>query len=196
MFKKMSRLNAAGRASAITAGSSKTFNLVISALMVAVIAVLSQVAIPMPSGVPVTLQTFAVALCAYFLETKYSLLTVIVYILLGLVGVPVFANFGAGPGKLLGLTGGFIFGFILFAVLCSVSMKFKNVPLRIALGLAGLMACHLCGVLQFMFLSGNPFTTTFLMVSAPFLVKDVISVVLAYVLADRILPVLNKIKQR
>ena len=191
----MSRSDVTGRAPAITAGGSKTFNLVISALMVAVIAVLSQVAIPMLSGVPVTLQTFAVALCAYFLETKYSLLTVIVYILLGLVGVPVFANFGAGPGKLFGFTGGFIFGFILFAVLCSLSMKFKNAPLRIALGLAGLMVCHLCGVLQFMFLSGNPFATTFMMVSAPFLVKDVISVILAYVIADRILPVLNKIKQ-
>ncbi len=176
--------------------SSKTYNLILSAFMCAIIAVLSQVAIPLPSGVPVTLQTFAVALCAYFLSIRYSLASLVVYVLLGLVGIPVFSNFGAGPSKLFGYSGGFIWGFILFAVICSASGYFKNHAVKITFGIIGLMVCHLCGVMQYMVLSQNDFIPAFLLVSAPYLVKDIISVVLAYLISIKMKPVLSKIKRR
>ena len=172
---------------------SKTYKLVAAALMCAVIAILSQIAIPMPSGVPVTLQTFAVALCGCVLEMRYSAAAAAVYILLGLVGVPVFSGFSAGPGRLFGPTGGFIWGFLLFAVLCSFSVKQKNRPVRIALCLCGLMVCHICGILQFAFVSGNGILPSFLLVSAPYLIKDAASVILAMIISRRIRKILPRI---
>ena len=81
-------------------------------LFAAVLVVLSQLSIPLPGGVPVTLQTFAVALTAYVLKWKKGALSVLVFLALGAVGVPVFHNFTGGFGMLIGVTGGFLWGFL------------------------------------------------------------------------------------
>ena len=92
-----------------------TKDMVQIAMFTAVVAVLSQIAIPMPSEVPVTLQTLAVALCGYVLGSKKGAVSLLVYALLGAVGAPVFANFKGGLGAIAGPTGGFIWGFIFMA---------------------------------------------------------------------------------
>ena len=68
---------------------------VMTGMLVAVMAVMSQIQFPLPSGVPVTMQTFAMALAGYILGWRYGLASTVVYILLGAVGVPVFAGFSA-----------------------------------------------------------------------------------------------------
>ena len=94
----------------------KITNIVMVGVFAAVLAVLSQISFPLPSGIPVTLQTFAVALCGYALGCKRGTLAVLVYIVLGAVGLPVFANFSGGFGSLVGLAGGYIYGFLPSAV--------------------------------------------------------------------------------
>lgn len=158
--------------------SVKVKNIALAALMTAVIAVCSQLAIPMPSGMPVTLQTFAVALAGCFLGAKWGAASITVYILLGTVGVPVFSGFKGGAQALFGATGGFIFGFIAMAILCGLSAK-KPAALKIPLGAAGLAVCHTAGVLQYSLVTGTPFTAAFLAVSLPFLLKDAVSLFLA-----------------
>ena len=93
-----------------------TRDMVLCAVMAAVTAVCAQISIPMPSGVPVTLQTFAVPLTGYLLGMKYGLISVAVYILLGAAGVPVFTGFRGGIGTIAGPTGGFIVGFLLMVI--------------------------------------------------------------------------------
>lgn len=88
-------------------------------MFAAVLAVLSQISIPMPSGVPITLQTFAVALAGVVLAWKLGTASVLVYILLGAVGVPVFAGFTGGAQALVNYTGGFIWGFLGMAPLAA-----------------------------------------------------------------------------
>ena len=156
----------------------KTVDLVSVALFAAIIAVMSQISIPTPFGVPVSLQTFAVALCGYFLGTKKGTAALIVWIAIGAVGVPVFTGFKGGFAVLLGLTGGFIYGFIPLVLLCGIELKSK--ALRIALGAAGIVACHLCGAAQYALLMGIDFVQSVLTVSAPFLIKDIVSIVLAF----------------
>ena len=90
--------------------STKT--IVTVGMFTAVLAVLSILQIPMPTGVPITLQTFAMALCGYVLGWQSGVAATLLYIVLGTVGVPIFAGMSAGPGVLFGYTGGFIFGFI------------------------------------------------------------------------------------
>ena len=158
-----------------------TRSIVAVGVFAAVIAVLSQISIPMPSQVPVTLQTFAIALAGYVLGWKRGLGAVVIYVLLGAVGVPVFANFTAGFQILMGPTGGFIFGFFGMAVLCGIGGKQKNKPLAILLSLSGLAVCHLAGALQFSMITSTSIGQALLIASVPYLIKDVISLVIAYV---------------
>jgi len=87
-------------------------------VFVAIIAVSAQIIIPLPHGVPMTLQTFTIALAGILLGPKKGGLTVLIYILLGGVGVPVFAGFLGGLGVIFGFTGGFIMSFPLFRFFC------------------------------------------------------------------------------
>lgn len=159
-----------------------TRNIVYVGMFAAVMAVLSQVSIPMPSGVPITLQTFAMALTGVVLGWKMGVTATLVYILLGAFGVPVFTGFTGGFAKLTGYTGGFIYGFLTLTLLCGVGICMKNRILGIVVGVLGLEICHLCGTVQYAFLSQNSFWPAFLLVSVPYQIKDVISVVLAFVL--------------
>ncbi len=154
--------------------------MVCTGVLAAVLAVLSQISIPLPSGVPVTLQTFAVALCGCVLGPAMGTAAVAVYLALGAVGVPVLAGFSGGFGSFVGVTGGFLWGFLLMALLCGLGAQAKNKVMAALLGMAGLAVCHICGIVQFAAVMGTLFALAFFMASARYLVKDVISVVLAY----------------
>lgn len=165
---------------------------VLTGVMAALLAVLSQISIPLPSGVPVTLQTFAVALCGYMLGPALGCLAVGVYLALGAVGVPVLAGFCGGFGFFLGMTGGFLWGFLPMAFLCGLGMKTSRRYLALLLGMAGLAVCHLAGSMQFGLVTGTPFFTAFLTASAPYLVKDAVSLALAYLAAVAVTASLKK----
>ncbi len=168
--------------------------LVVVGVFAALLAVFSQIAIPMPSGVPITLQTFAVALCGFVLGEKLGTIAVGVYLALGAVGLPVFAEFSGGLGAFLSFTGGFLWGFLLMVLLCGLGARLANRIAAIALGVAGLLLCHVCGAAQYALLSSVPFFESFLLVSAPYLVKDGISVILAYLAAEAVVFSLKKAK--
>ena len=102
--------------------NKKLYKLVLSAMFVAVIAICSWISIP--TTVPFTLQTLGIFIAAGLLGWKYGTLSVAVYILLGLVGVPVFANFSSGVGAIMGPTGGYIIGFLFTALAVGLITKF------------------------------------------------------------------------
>lgn len=163
--------------------------LIIMGMCTAIIAVLSQISIPLPSGVPVTLQTFAIALTGYLLGWKGGTISTLVYVLLGTIGVPVFANFTGGVSCLFGKTGGFIFGFIFMAFLCGLGMNFKKrlrVIILITFSCLGLGICHLIGIIQFSVLTHISLGKSALLVSVPYIIKDIISVICAYFLSSTI----------
>lgn len=182
----MEKIKSTSTTEKTTVSRRRTYKLVYTALLTAIVAALSQIAFPLPSGVPVTLQTFAVALCGYF-GGVWGVLALCVYIILGLVGAPIFANFKGGFSAIIGPTGGFIVGFIPFVLLCCISFKKLspklNFVLRIALGTVGIAVLHLFGAWWFSFQSGNGFAKSLLLVSAPYIAKDIVSVVMAYMLA-------------
>ena len=164
---------------------SSIHDLVFIAVMAAVLAVLAQFSIPMPSGTPLTLQTFAVALCGSLLGVRKGVASVGVYLLLGAIGVPVFASFRGGLGVLFGITGGFLFGFLALAAACGWGRD-KKMLSSFLMGIVGLIVCHLAGVLWGSKISSTPLWPSFLMFSAPYLLKDALSIWLAMLLARRI----------
>ncbi|MGJ4848680.1 biotin transporter BioY [Bacillota bacterium Meth-B3] len=155
-----------------------------AALCAALLAILSQVSIPMPSGVPVTLQTMAVALAGCLLGGPGGLLSVAVYLLLGAAGLPVFSpGSSAGIGRFASATGGFLWGFLAMAALCGLGARMKHRRAGLLVALSGVLACHLPGVVQFALLAGVPFIQAALTVSLPYLIKDALSVAAAWYLA-------------
>ena len=160
----------------------------------ALLAVLAQIALPI-GPVPVTLQTLSVTLIAAALPVGTTLLAIVVYILMGLVGLPVFAGFRGGLSVLAGPTGGYIWGFILQGLIIggliacfeylAAGRDDKPQVRRLGLlitgivgGLIGLTVLYLTGTLQLSAVLGLTFKEGLALGVIPFILKDVLSVVL------------------
>lgn len=155
-------------------------SLVFVALTAAITSILSQLALPSPTGVPVTLQAFAFALIGYILLPRLSFYSILLYLLLGAVGLPVFANLRGGLIHFVGFTGGFLWGSLIFVPLAGFGGKSKHAWQAITLGLIGLVLFHTAGVVQYAWLTKNTLWTSFLLVSMPYIFKDVLCVIGAY----------------
>ena len=171
---------------------SRLHRMVVAGVFAALLAVLSQISIPLPTGIPVTLQTFAVALCGFALGPGLGAAAVGVYLALGAVGIPVFAGFSGGIGSFVGMTGGYLWAFLPMAFLCGLGARQKNRALALTVGFLGLVVCHLCGSFQFALVSAVSPWNAFLLASAPYLLKDAASLVVAYLAAAAILRSLEK----
>lgn len=129
-------------------------NLTAIAVAAAVVAVLSQVAIPTPLGVVMTLQTFVVPLVGCLLGWKRGAAALIVYLLLGAVGAPVFAEFSGGFHCFVGPTGGFLIGFPLMAMFAGFAAHQGGLKRAMWL-LAGVVVDYTLGVVVFMLVTGS-----------------------------------------
>ena len=119
-------------------------------LMTAVICVLGPVSFPLPiSPVPVSLGVLGVLLSAYLLGMKWGTVSCLVYLLIGLVGVPVFTGFSGGVGKVLGPTGGYLIGYIFLSLFTGffVGKWPTKWPLHLAGMILGTAAMYLFGTL-------------------------------------------------
>lgn len=177
--------------STVTATSKKTYDIVYIAILAAVMAVCSWISIPIE--IPLTLQTFGVFMAVSLLGGKRGTLAVLVYILLGAVGVPVFAGFSGGFGVLLGTTGGYIVGFIFLAlVMWGMETVFGKVPVvQIVSMILGTAVCYAFGTAWYMIVytqkSGAIGLATVLgWCVIPYIIPDLIKIALAYGLATGI----------
>ncbi|MBQ4096392.1 MAG: biotin transporter BioY [Oscillospiraceae bacterium] len=165
---------------------SSIYNMTASAVFVAIITICSQLAIPFPSGVSITLQTFAISLTGFCSKPLRSFVTILVYILLGAVGIPVFSGFQGGLGIITGHAGGFIAGFIPLAVLCSIASVTSKKPFKIIFSATGLILCHLMGVIYFSIYTNTSFVSSLLAVCLPYIIKDAVLIYLSYELSLRL----------
>ena len=163
-------------------------NMVRCALAAALMCVCAWIAIPAGDTV-FTMQTFAVFLTLYLLGGKWGTAAIAVYLLLGVVGLPVFTGFRGGLGTLLGATGGYLTGF-LFCGLCYWLLGGKKVRLWVML--PGLFLCYLFGTLWYSYgyLSGNQMSVWLVIGRCvlPYLLPDGVKLVLAWSLARRLKP--------
>lgn len=175
-----------------------TREMVLAGMFAAVLAVISQLSIPTPAGVPVTIQVFGVALVGAVLGWKLGLCSVLVYILIGAAGLPVFANFGGGIRSLIGLTGGYIWAWPVMAVLCGIHPGLKNrisdLAVRILLSLIGLAAVELIGGLQWAALSGDMTAgAVFAYSMVAFVPKDIVITILGVIVSEPVKQMTDRI---
>ena len=163
------------------------------ASMSALLAVCSWVTIPLPfSGVPVTLQTFAVFFAIEFIGCKRALVSYIVYLALGAVGVPVFSGFGGGVGHLIGPTGGYLFGFVFTCVFCMIfENRYKSGIIHFVILACGLLICYLCGTAWFVFQTQNGVWKSLLLCVTPYIIPDAVKIALASFVAAKMKKVIK-----
>lgn len=164
-----------------------TQDICLIALMTAAMAVMAQISIPMPLGVPMTMQTFGVTLAAIILGSKRSTVTMVIYLLLGAVGVPVFANFTGGLQKLIGPTGGFLISFPLMAYIIGKGAELREKKgFFVCMLILGTVSNYVVGVVMFCILMKATAAAAFAACVLPFIPTAVIKAVLAAVLGLQI----------
>ena len=169
-----------------------TRDMCLIALFTAILAAMAQVSVPMPFGVPFTMQTFAVPLAAVVLGAKKGTAVTIVYILLGAVGVPVFTGFGGGFSRIIGQWGGFILSYPIFAFIVGYCAdKGKKPTLAIGLAVGSLINLTM-GMVQYGFVSGVTLTTAFLTAFAPFVLLEAVKMTMVFLCGFRIRKAVSK----
>jgi len=162
------------------------------ALFTAVIAVMAQISIPLPWGVPFTMQPFAVALAGVVLGAKKGLAAAILYLALGAVGAPVFANFGGGFDRIIGPWGGFLLSYPFFAFIAGYAAdKRRKLTLAIGLGVGSFINLTM-GMMQFGFVNGVPLQEAFLAAFAPFVLLEIIKMIGVFFCGFRIRDAVEK----
>lgn len=164
------------------------------ALMAALTAVMAQIAVPI-EPVPFTFQVLAVLLAGYLLGPKYGAMAMLVYVLLGAVGVPVFASFGAGLGSLLGPSGGYLWSYPLAAAVAGLAapkLSGSRRPVALVWGIgAGALALLIIYAIGAFWLAVQANLSPGAAVAAgvaPFVLFDAVKVVFATVLAAAVAP--------
>lgn len=169
----------------------KTYDMVYIGIFAVLIAVCSWISIP--AAVPFTLQTFGVFMAVEVLGGKRGTMAVLVYILMGAVGLPVFAGFQGGIGVIFNTTGGYIVGFLCSALIvwAAESLFGKKPLVRLLSMAAGLIACYALGTIWFMVVYGRTTGAVGLMTVLgwcviPFIIPDLVKIGLAYVISRKI----------
>lgn len=161
------------------------------ALSVSLITVCAWISVPI-GPIPFTLQTFAVAFVGGLLGVLRSVAAIFVYILMGLVGIPVFSGFHAGVTALAGATGGYIFG---FAFLALIPALFRHIPVKgtgkrcalfYAANLLGTVVCYAFGTAWFVLIYQCEVGYALTLCVIPYLLPDAIKLAVAAFLSARL----------
>lgn len=174
----------------------KTADLAYMGLFAALMGVCAWISVPMPAPlVPFTLQTFGVFAAVTTLGGRRGTFAVGAYLLLGLVGLPVFTGFRGGPGALLGTTGGYILGFLLCAAVYWLATAWlgESLPVVFAGCIAGLAVCYAFGTAWFLALYTRTTGPMGLgaalgMCVVPYVVPDLVKLALAVAVSRRLRP--------
>lgn len=162
--------------------SLKTQTLTKIALCVAILCVTSFFIIPLPfTPIVISLHTIVVNIIGLVLKPKEAGLSILIYLFMGLIGLPVFSAGTGGPGKLFGPTGGFYFGFLFAVIAISLLRGKKNSMARYCVVsiLVGIPIQHICAVIGMCIHNNWNVSAAFTTVSLPFILGDIIKCVMA-----------------
>lgn len=164
----------------------KALDLAYVGLSAALIAVCAWIAIPLT--VSITLQTMAICLVAGLFGWKRGTLSVIIYILLGMIGLPVFTGFKSGLAVITGPTGGYVLGFIFTAIIVGIATEKigKKIWQCILFMAIGVLVCYLFGTIWFTIAYKVTFISALSTCVFPFLLPDAVKIIVASILVNRL----------
>lgn len=170
--------------------ATKTIALI--AVMTAVTCVLAPLSLPI-GPVPISLTNLAIYFALYILGMKKGTISYVVYLAIGLVGVPVFSGFTGGPGKLIGPTGGYLIGFIPMAIIAGILIdKYNGKFVQSMIGMVvGTIVCYALGTVWLAYQAQMDFMAALWAGVIPFIPGDLIKMVLAAFFGPQIRKALN-----
>lgn len=180
-----------------TIKETKTVMLAQCALFAAIVCIFSFITVPI-GPIPITLAIFAVMLTGIVLGFKKGAVAVIVYILIGVCGIPVFSGGKSGVAAIIGPTGGYIWSYIFMVIIIgfvsnrSMRNKTLSVIINIAGCILGTFVCYMCGTLQYSITANISFVKALSVCVLPFIVLDLIKAICASIIGEVIKTVLNK----
>ena len=165
---------------------TRVYDLCSIGLFAAVIAVCAQIQIPLPGGVPLTLQTLAVTLAGIALGPAKGCAAAAAYVAAGAAGLPVFSGFAGGMGILFGPTGGFILSFPLMALTAGIG-GITGRRIYTAAGIFfGMTVNYLCGTVFFSYITAVNLGISFARCVLPFIPGDVIKMAAAILIGEKV----------
>lgn len=164
-----------------------TYQITVTALMTALMCILGPISIPI-GAVPISITIFAILLSVMLLGTKLGTLSYVLYLILGVVGLPVFSGYSGGPAKLAGPTGGYLIGFIGLALITGlfIDVLRNKTPFTIIGMVLGLLFDYLLGTIWFAILMKCEFLSALTVCVFPFILFDAIKIALAFMLGTLI----------
>ena len=160
-------------------------------LSASIITICSWIAIP--TVVSFTLQTLAITLVLSVLGAKKGTLSILLYLLLGAIGIPVFTGFKGGFQALIGPTGGYLIGFLLWGVLMIVLERISTKVVIIIINhFLGLILCYLLGTIWFSIAMKTSFMASLMICVIPFFIFDIIKIALGVLSATKIKAIINE----
>ena len=159
----------------------KTKDLVLCSIFAAITSILSQISIPIPfTTVPLTMQIFSVALTGMVLGSKRGFISIMIYLILGAIGIPVFAQMSGGIAVLVGPTGGFLLGCPFMAFIVGLVCEKSSSKLYIMLSMiVGLIVAYIMGIIMFSLVTKSSLYQSLLACVLPFVLVDIIKLILA-----------------
>ena len=167
---------------------------VYASLLAALMAVGAYIAIPI-GPVPIVLQNLFIFLAGLLLGPKWGSASVAVYLLAGILGLPVFAGGTGGIGRIVGPTGGYLLGFLPAVYLIGLISKKggRNPLMDVVAMIAGTIVIYACGVAWLKTLTGMTLTKTLAVGMYPFLIGDAIKIAAALPIAKGLRPIVNSV---
>lgn len=168
--------------------SLSTSQMTLTAIMAAVICILGPLSIPLPiSPVPISFTNLAIYLTVCLLGWKLGTISYLIYLFIGLIGLPVFSSFSSGFGKLLGPTGGYLIGFIAMSLICGVTFeKFSKRSYWIIGLIIGTLVDYIFGTIWLSFEAHLTFIQSLWAGVIPYIPGDLIKILLAVFIAPSI----------
>ena len=170
----------------------KTKEMIHIALMAALISVSAPLSIPI-GNVPISLATLTIMLSGALFGRKIGALSTILYILLGIIGIPVFAGYSSGIGVILGMTGGYVVGYIplaylsgLFAELGKNKTGIKQLFIQFTGMILGTLVLYIIGTIYFEYIMQLPLWSALMACVIPFLPGDLVKMILVVILSKRL----------
>lgn len=163
------------------------------AIMAALMCILGPISIPI-GPVPISLTTLVIYLSAMLLGAKLGTVSCVIYLLLGLSGLPVFSGFQGGFGKLAGPTGGYIIGFIFMAIICGIfAERFRDRPFFIFLGMIlGTLITYSFGTVWFVIMMKTDLLYSLGICVLPFIPFDICKMIISVILGTAVYKALRK----
>ncbi len=173
------------------AQNNKAVDIALIGMFTAIITICSWISIPFT--VPITMQTFGIFLTIGLLGIKKSLLSLTIYVFLGIIGLPVFANFNSGITTLAGPTGGYMLGFFLIIIITGALLKKEyksNASIFFSMFISQL-SCYIFGTLWFSLVylpEPKTASLTTILVSCvfPFIIPDIVKILVAITVMKRL----------